>query len=1018
MSITPFIIGALSILVPGFFLSLALLKKTGMNIVEIFVIGIIFGLLFPPTMIWAEAYLIPYIHAFSFSEGLYNINVIILTIIGIALSWQQGAIDQGSIRRLFSEKHVEEVETAAKSDYKERIHELRNTALHLGVDLKIVRMHEREEEELSRRHSEEISLLKSKGAGAEEMTRVEEAHQAAARKLFSEHEQEERIIASKDKTQAKRESHSTMWGILLLIMLITFASRIVNIGTASRFFEFDPYFDMVSTQYILTYGYQLMYDHSAWPVIVNGTIHRIQPIIPYLEAYWYELATTKHTIININTLSTASSVYPPIVAALLVFSIFMLIYHEYGDFPAIVAAALAAAMPALISAFIAGEQLLEPWGIFTLFFFFASYLLAIKNQKEKRYAILAGIAFASTFLGAHYYTVDAGILAAYILLQSIIYTLRRKSPTDFYVMNAIVIAVIVLFYVLYNPYGASLTHRIPTLLGMPTIVGFPLFALLLSMIFEYAPILAKKYGVIKSIDRKTYPIFTAAILIVVIAVIAVTPLGNPIRAYLNLSKKFTTPSSPLFMTVQEYAPTGPNYNFGAAGFGIIGTSIAGASVLIWLALIIFVLLMLFNIIYRDSKTSILYISVVLVLTLAGMSEVKYLPHFGAAYIMAIGAVFGELYMIIKNRRGTRNMYMYTIYAVAIFAILFESASIFSVFSASGQSCQTIINNTNVLGVNLFCNTVPSAWLSATAWMRQNVGPYGPRILSWWDYGDWINWFGNSNAVIRGDNAVAALDYRVASHYVFGAGNNYSTTKIASFMNSVQAKYVLFDNQLIPKWSALDFLACIHVNATSQVFAEAQGQRYGAPYLLGTSQCEMANDPVMINFPVNPTISDVCSFSNSSVTAVKSILTVGESVPEALNQTYCIGQSATKAGVLPVYTPNGIKTNIFINPTFYYGSSRAQNGEVFAEFMAIYLPNGPNDTVTDAPTAFYNSNFYRGFFFGKLSGYKLVYPANFSGVNYVNSTHTVMILELENYTGGVPYVTPKPSWVDNNYTMPG
>jgi len=52
-------------------------------------------------------------------------------------------------------------------------------------------------------------------------------------------------------------------------------------------------------------------------------------------------------------------------------------------------------------------------------------------------------------------------------------------------------------------------------------------------------------------------------------------------------------------------------------------------------------------------------------------------------------------------------------------------------------------------------------------MRANVGPFGPRILSWWDYGDWINWFGNSNAVLRGDNAVATLDYAAAAQYVLG-----------------------------------------------------------------------------------------------------------------------------------------------------------------------------------------------------------------------------------------------------------
>ena len=66
-----------------------------------------------------------------------------------------------------------------------------------------------------------------------------------------------------------------------------------------------------------------------------------------------------------------------------------------------------------------------------LFFFFAAYVFAIKDMKSTRLAILAGIAFATTFLGAHYHTVDAGVFAAYIILQGIISVLRGNSTRYF-----------------------------------------------------------------------------------------------------------------------------------------------------------------------------------------------------------------------------------------------------------------------------------------------------------------------------------------------------------------------------------------------------------------------------------------------------------------------------------------------------------------------------------------------------------------------------------------------------------
>ena len=457
MSLAPLLIGFLAIIVPGVSLSWALLRKTKMGLFEIVTVGFIFGLVFPPTMIWLEAYLIPYAHFFSFSAGLYNVNVIVLTIIGLVLSAWQGTVSLSSFRRLFSEKQGSDNLVSAKAGYKDRIGELRGKMELQERDMTMVREHERSEETLTKRHEEEISALKAKGAGNEEVESIQQSHRDEERRLMEENEAEERRLLRGDsgKTQNK---HAWVWIVILALMLTTFATRIINISVAPKFFEFDPYFDMISTEYILTYGYQLLHDHSAWPTIIAGSPHRMQPIVPYLEAYWYQLATGNTTAFNTGLLSTVSSIYPPLVAALLVFVIFEYVYYEYGEFPALVAAALGTAMPALITTFIAGEQLLEPWGIFTLFWFFAAYLLAVKNPDEPRYAILAGIAFASTFLGAHYYTVDAGVLAAYILVQGIIEVFRRKDMRGFYKTNGIILVVITLFFLPTVPYEASLVN--------------------------------------------------------------------------------------------------------------------------------------------------------------------------------------------------------------------------------------------------------------------------------------------------------------------------------------------------------------------------------------------------------------------------------------------------------------------------------------------------------------------------------------------------------------------------------
>jgi hypothetical protein len=205
------------------------------------------------------------------------------------------------------------------------------------------------------------------------------------------------------------------------------------------------------------------------------------------------------------------------------------------------------------------------------------------------------------------------------------------------------------------------------------------------------------------------------------------------------------------------------------------------------------------------------------------------------------------------------------------------------------------------------------------------------------------------------------------------------------------------------------------------YAEQQGAAQHEPYMLGTSTCELNHDPVdaLIPIPPNISISSYCQFSNSTVSAVKVILLAGNQ--EYLNGTYCLPVSfynSTKP--VNLYNSNGTKiSNSFIIPNgeFYYGNVQIY-GQSFLDFMVVYTPNGPNDTISNAPTEFYSSNYYRGFFFGKLPGFSLAYPKNFTGINYINSTNPVMILQLNNYSGGLPYVTPKQSWVENNYTMPG
>ena len=975
----------------------------------------------------------------------------------------------------------------------------------------IVRLHIQEESGLATKHNSELNAISS--LSQEERSKIESMHRGSMEQLREEHLNEESVLLQ--DLESSRGPVSTVlkppwwvWAILLALMLVTFYTRMQSIVIAPKFFEFDPYFDMIDTHYILTYGHQLLLDPSAWPVVAAGTNHRLQPLVPYLEAFWYDLVNKfqyHKAAFSTSLMSYVGSIYPPITAALLVFVIFVLLYHEYDEKIGLIGAALTATMPVLFTTFIAGEQLVEPWGIFALFFFFATYMLAIRNKKDKRLAMLAGIAFASNFLGAHYYTVTVGVLAAYIIAEGIIDVLRKESLTDFYKMNAIVLAIIILFYVLYAPYQATLQSNLSSILGIPIVIAAPLFALIFVAVFDFVPkLLAKRKLVIKEANTTTNIAFIILLIVIALVVVLFTKVGTPIKSYINLSARFTTPSKPLFMTVQEYIPTGLFYDFGGQGFGAIGAGTLGVPVLVLALCVIAIILIAISMIYRRSKTGVLYLAIALPLMFAGFSEVKYLPHFGVAYIMLFGIILGEILYLAQDKfrlvkRGANesgivhfgaNVYnehplaaqlailigLYFVFGIVlvIAAIAFiliyrygikksksnvnsylvvacillalytftntsmlfygESSSIIQSLSAQitylanpVNACTILSNAGNSVGYNSYCNTIPQYWLSAMSWINQNVGPNAPRVLAWWDYGDWINWFGNSNAVLRGDNSVASEDYAVAAQYVLGPKYNSTPQSLASYMNGNQTRYVLFDQDLVSKWGALDFLGCVNINATSEAYAIAQGQSNNPPepYVLGTSVCETTHDPEFVLLPLsalvqsNQTLSqqsvnNYCTISNSKTTYISGYLIVGSTLE---NNTVCINDQPNSRGVLSVYNQNGTKLNAYIQSSNYLGVQNV-GGSLYVEFLMIYTPNSANGTITDAPSQFYSSNYYKGFVLGNLPGFRQVYPAiNATGINYINGTYPIRIYELVNYTGGLPLVPPKPSWIGNNDTMP-
>ena len=209
------------------------------------------------------------------------------------------------------------------------------------------------------------------------------------------------------------------WLVLLLILAFSFFVRLQGAfpTTAGAYpFEYDPYYYTELTRFLLTEGSVPLTDDLAWNPL-PPTSHRNPPLAFYLGAQLHYLANND-AVSDASSLCHAQGLYPPLVFVLAVFFAFLLVREYYGISLGLIAASLVAVVPELVKKTAFGLQELTPWSIFSLFFFYASYLLLIKRRTSV-FAVLSGIAFASLVLGSKSSLLAALPLAGYVALQAV-----------------------------------------------------------------------------------------------------------------------------------------------------------------------------------------------------------------------------------------------------------------------------------------------------------------------------------------------------------------------------------------------------------------------------------------------------------------------------------------------------------------------------------------------------------------------------------------------------------------------
>ncbi|MEK6842977.1 MAG: STT3 domain-containing protein [Candidatus Micrarchaeota archaeon] len=634
-----------------------------------------------------------------------------------------------------------------------------------------------------------------------------------------------------------------IYALLLIIILMSFYVRFAS-SNAVNFFEFDPYYYDKVTELVVTEGHApLVSQISYFP---RARSFRELPIIHYMTGSWYLLyqGFTGKAYLQ-NDLIQIIQFYPPLVGMFMVFLAFLFIKEESSIYLGLIAAALFAFTPQLIKKLAAGVTEQSPLGIFAAMFIFCVYALAV-NRKSYRLAYLAVFSIIITFLGSAHNVWPIMILSAFMFVTSILdYYLSELTLRDVKI-NLLIGSTGLIANALFLLYRET---PINPFIFNPAVL-FLFAAAIPSLILYYT----QKIPFLKKYSK---PQILAGFMAVFIIIVLITPLSSIAFGFINSLLRYAKADTPLNRTVQEENATSEGL-FGSS-FGVLNPNqlllistvlligyaalslkkksyklslayLTGSFIIIFLNkqidgifsvfadllstsqpaisqmfrfiiegdvflyLIISFISVCIIYLYEEkrSRMTLLFLLAFFPTAYIGLSKVKYLLHLAFAVALALPFVlmiFSELltrlnseFKLISNETTLKS-------GILVFVLIIGVTAAYKQYETTSQSMQ-----------ELQYSRISSDWTETTSWMHENLGK-NYRIISWWDYGHWITFFGGTNTVLDPSNYFGDYDQLTATAFVEG-----DAKRLIQIMKYHNATHILLDSELVPKWGALVYLS--------------------------------------------------------------------------------------------------------------------------------------------------------------------------------------------------------------------
>ncbi len=617
-----------------------------------------------------------------------------------------------------------------------------------------------------------------------------------------------------------REKHAERAVMLLVIFIVALYLRISLPYAASLqgntivISDFDPYYHLRIVEYttqhfpnVLAFDPYLDYPNGfwiGWP-----------PLYDFLASA-YALAIMSLFHVNYQV---AVATFPAVLGALAIIPIYFITKIVFDWKAGILAAALLTIIPANLLRSMVGNlnhhvaaEVLFPAIIF-LFFMLAvrgnltfSQVRALSFTRDAKqtllYATLAGVfttALLLTWLGGFLFL---GIIGVFAVIQFIIYNLRRDHSD-----NLTIIGIVLLLVSFLTMLPVSLTSHFGTVVDPGHVSLFqPLLLLLLLLGWSVLGVLALY---MRTMSRIVYPLSICAFIIV--ASLLVYLVKPDLVTTVFTGYGFFTRSGVL-QTIAEAQPL-----FGSQGFEL-NTVASYFQVLLFTALAGLVVLL--HRVYKKQDEAALLLVVWSVaafaltivqsrFTFLLSANVAILSGFIIAWLVdkLIGKAYGTLldtgdpssvrYLFGRDIKYTQLIGLFLV----VLILLLPSINITTAYAKGVPE-------------------VSSDWAESLYWMRDNTPQtsnynalsnqtpeYG--VLSWWDYGNWIVFFGHRPAVAN--NFQTGVDDAAR----FLTSQNESGT--LGVIQNRSVKYVMTDYEIADAYGKFQAIALLSGNGVDTYF---------------------------------------------------------------------------------------------------------------------------------------------------------------------------------------------------------